>query len=73
MGNGNDLKSFSILSFSLRKMSTGRPTKQTSMLRFFWNRPTSISSDESDIETDGPNVRVNFSKKNIYVRKIILN
>ena len=35
-------------------MSTGRPTKQTSMLSFFGNGP--ISSEESDVETEGPTV-----------------
>ena len=35
-------------------MSTGRPTKQTSMLSFFGNGP--ISSEESDVETEGPTI-----------------
>ena len=35
-------------------MSTGRPTKQTSMLSFFGNGP--ISSEESDVEIEGPTI-----------------
>ena len=51
MGNGyiTDFKSFSIQIFSPRKVSTGRSTKQLSMLSFFGNGP--ISSEESDVET----------------------
>ena len=56
MGNGyiTDFKSFSIQIFSPRKVSTGRSTKQISMLSFFGNGP--ISPEESDVETEGPTI-----------------